>query len=117
MSRKKISIELVNEYEKQEFQTKCIYNEETKIISYLEPNNIKVKLDLNNHKLYRKTEEHNIVLDFDEGKESTGKIYINDLDSTIYLKINTQKILITKDFINIIYIIDNKKYEYKLKFD
>lgn len=82
-----------------------------KKINYSEPdlNKTNVFLDLDNKILIRENKDIYLEYDF---KNSKGSIYIKELRNNIDISIDVERYLVNDKKIEIVYLIENDKYQY-----
>ena len=113
MPKRKIKATIENSDNEVITTTTAIYQD--KIIKYKEDDNSTVVYNYKKHKLTRENTEIKIEYIFSEGNETTGLLFIKDLNKTININIKTKKI--EEDKINslIEFEIDKEKFKYKIE--
>ena len=113
MAKMKIRVLIETSSIKQKITPTAIYQDE--ILKYQEEDKTKVILNLKNYSLTRENDKMKMYYLFQKDKETLGKIKIKEYDKNIDIKIKTKKLERKKNNIEIIYIIENEKFLYKIE--
>ena len=120
MKKRKISITLITDDSKEEYNLLGEYDKENEIITYRENTNLvtRVKLDLKEKILTRENKDYSLKYHLVENKVTENEIEIKELNQKIILKIKTNKFEITENQVTVIYTILDSKEEikYQIKF-
>lgn len=116
MAKRKIKISLKNNEEVIESELSALIIDNK--IKYID-NDILVNIDINNDYIIMKREnnEYQLILEFRNKKKTTGSYLLKENNIQFELDILTNDLIIEKEFISIIYEInnENKKYELEIR--
>ena len=116
MAKRKIKISLKNNEEVIESELSALIIDNK--IKYID-NDILVNIDINNDYIIMKREnnEYQLILEFKNKKKTTGSYLLKENNVQFELDILTNDLIIEKEFISIIYEInnENKKYELEIR--
>ncbi len=109
----KKSLEIILKNNEKTTVTNCIGIIADNKIKYND-NGILVVVDINNDKvcMTRENDEYQLKLEFIEKKESIGSYLLKQNNIMLDLKLNTNKIKITNNYINITYTFNDEKIDY-----
>lgn len=116
MPKRKFNITLITDDIRKEYNLLGEYDKASNIISYIEtvPLITSMTIDLNNKILIRENKDYLIKYKLLENQETNNKIKIKELNKILELRVKTEKFEITKDRIEIKYIVldSNEKVTY-----
>ncbi len=113
MAKIKISVRIKSNIKNYNVKTNAILQDD--ILKYQENKDIMVKFIYHTNNLIRETKDIKLNYIFDEKQETLGKIYIKNLKKELNVLIKTIKIKRNKNDLNIIYEIENEKFNLQLK--
>ena len=113
MAKKEIIVSIKNDEGLKKHQTTAIISENT--IEYKEKDNTTVVFDYNRKTLTRDNEELKMNYEFSLNKKTTGTILIKELNKTLNLEIQTKKMIVENDDIEINFVVENNKFLYKIE--
>ena len=113
MSKIKIKVSFTNNDISYKKDYDAIYNKKDKIVIYKEDKNITMKYDLRNNILVRTTPEFTAQYNFNEEKVCT--INIPDINKSIEIPININRLVNNTNSTEIEYEIEDQKVHYKLE--
>ena len=118
MKKRKFNIILITDDTKNEYNLLGNYDEENNIITYNESGSIitSMTLDLNQKTLIRENKDYLIKYNLLENEETVNQVIMKELNKTLDIKIKTEKFEVSKDKIEIIYILldSNEKIIYTI---
>ena len=114
MAKRKIKISLKNNEEVIESELSALIIDNK--IKYID-NDILVNIDINNDYIImtRENNEYQLILEFRNKKKTTGSYLLKENNIQFELDILTNDLIIEKEFISIIYEINNESKEYELE--
>lgn len=113
MPKIKIKVSIRNELEDTSYEVPAIIQEEN--IKYKEPDETTVTYQYNNNTLLRENKELRMKYPFDLNRRTTGEIEVKELDQSMKIKIDTNKLERKKHNIEIDFSIEEKNFLYKIE--
>ena len=115
MPKIKAHITIRSNEDKINYDVNCIYQEDLNKITYKEPDNTTTTYDYNENILIRNNDNLTMNYKFIKDEETTGNIYIKDLNKSMDILIKTKNLVQDKKNIEIEYIIEDNKFKYSIE--
>lgn len=112
-----VRVKLLSSEVNLDYEVKCIYNAKTQEIKYIDQDEEKtiVKFSFLDYTLARKNNNMRLRYHFVENEITEGELDVTGIPNTIKVDVETKKIEKKENMINIVYFVDNTRFNYILE--